>query len=83
MKKEETNIIFYNKQLPLLIEKGSDGFYTVECSLFEGCYAQGRTMDEALKNIREVVALILEDAEAQETLREYCPENIGFQVITI
>lgn len=83
MEKEETNIVFYNKQLPLLIEKGSDGFYAVECPLFEGCYAQGKTIDEALRNIREVLSLILEETEAQDTLRDYCPENIGFQAITI
>jgi len=83
MEKKETEITFYNKQLPLLVEKGSDGFYAVECPLFEGCYTQGKTIDEALQNVREVLALILEDTEAQETLREYHPENIGFQAITI
>lgn len=83
MEKAETNIIFYNKQLPVLIEKGSDGLYVVECPLFDGCYTQGKTIDEALQNIREVLALILEEEEAQETLRDYHPENIGFQAITI
>ena len=83
MQREEANIIFYNKQLPVLIEKESDGFYTVECPLFEGCYTQGETIDAALHNIRDVLALILEEEEAQETLREYHPENIGFQAITI
>ncbi|MBI2888918.1 MAG: type II toxin-antitoxin system HicB family antitoxin [Parcubacteria group bacterium] len=83
MQKEETNIVFYNKQLPILVEKEDDGLYTVECPLFEGCYTQGKTIDEALQNIREVLALILEEEDAQETLREYHPENIGFQAITI
>ena len=82
-KEKETEITFYNKQLPLLVEKGSDGFYAVECPLFEGCYTQGETIDEALQNIREVLALILEDKEPQETLREYNPENIGFHALTI
>ena len=47
----------FNKHLPLIVEKGRDGFYVVECPLLEGCYTQGKTMDEALKNIREVVEM--------------------------
>ena len=43
-------------QLPLIVEKGENGFYVVECPFFEGCYAQGKTIDEALRNIREVIA---------------------------
>lgn len=48
----------YNKQLPLFVEKDEDEFYVVECPLFEGCYSQGKTLDEALKNIRKVIALV-------------------------
>ena len=46
-------------QLPIFVEKNGDKFYTVECPLFEGCYTQGKTIDEALKNIREVITLVL------------------------
>ena len=44
-------------QVPVFIEKDEDGFYVVECPLFEGCYSQGKTLDEALRNIREVIPL--------------------------
>jgi predicted RNase H-like HicB family nuclease len=47
-------------QLPLFIEKDEDGFYVVECPDLEGCYTQGKTIDEALKNIREVIELVVE-----------------------
>jgi len=30
----------------------------VECPLFRGCYTQGKTLDEALKNIKEVIELV-------------------------
>ena len=50
-------------QLPILIEKDDDGFYVVECPVFSGCYTQGKTVDEALKNIREVIELCLEEKE--------------------
>ena len=45
-------------QVPIFVEKDEDGFYAVECPLFEGCYSQGNTVGEALRNIREVIHLI-------------------------
>jgi predicted RNase H-like HicB family nuclease len=46
--------------LPVLVEKDEDGFFVVECPLLQGCYTQGNTLDEALKNIHEVIELCLE-----------------------
>jgi len=34
--------------------------------ILEGCYTQGKTIDTAIKNIREVIEMILEEKEAQE-----------------
>ena len=50
-------------RLPILIEKDEDDFYVVECPVFSGCYTQGKTIDEALINIREVIDLCLEEKE--------------------
>ncbi|MBN2198016.1 type II toxin-antitoxin system HicB family antitoxin [Candidatus Wolfebacteria bacterium] len=61
----------YGRRLPLLVEKGEDGFYVVECPLFEGCYTQGKTLDEALNNIREVIILILEEKGTKQILKNY------------
>jgi len=46
-------------QLPVLVEKDEDGFFVVECPILRGCYTQGKTIDEALKNIHEVIELCL------------------------
>lgn len=46
-------------QLPVIVEKDEDGFYVVECPVFSGCYTQGKTIDEALKNIHEVIEICL------------------------
>lgn len=72
-----------SKQLPLFVEKDEDGFYIVECPLFEGCYSQGKTIDEALKNIREVIALILEEKKSRDVLRSYRPKELSLHTITI
>lgn len=49
--------------LPVFIEKDEDGFYVAECPIFEGCYTQSKTLDEALKNISEVIELVLVEKE--------------------
>jgi predicted RNase H-like HicB family nuclease len=71
------------KQLPVIIEKGEDGYYIVECPVLPGCFTQGKTVDEALRNIREVIDLILEEEDARTLLREYKPTEISFHTITL
>jgi predicted RNase H-like HicB family nuclease len=73
----------FGRRLPVFVEKGLDGYYVVECPLFEGCYSQGKTIDEALCNIREVVDLILQEREAQELLEAYSPEEISLHTIAV
>ncbi len=76
-------INFYNRNLPIFVEKGEDGFYVVECPLFDGCYTQGKTLDEALRNIREVASIILEERKARAILKEYRPEELSLHTIRI
>ena len=45
----------------VVIERDEDGFFVGEVPSLRGCYAQGRTLDELLENIREVIALCIED----------------------
>ncbi len=64
----------------VISEHDEDGFFVGEVPQLRGCYTQGRTLDELLKNIREVIELCLEDQpEAQNVL----PEFIGVQKVTV
>jgi predicted RNase H-like HicB family nuclease len=74
---------FRGLTLPLFVEKDEDGFYVVECPVLEGCYTQGKTIDEALKNIREVIEMILEEKGAQKILKSYRPLEISLHTITL
>ena len=69
--------------LPLIMEKDEDGFYIVECPILEGCYTHGKTIDEALRNIREVIELVLEEKKNQEILKSYHPKEISLHTITL
>lgn len=39
---------------------GEDGFIVAECPSLPGCISQGKTKDEALKNIKEAIEGVLE-----------------------
>ena len=69
-------------QLPILAEKDEDGFYVVECPVFSGCYSQGKTMEEALINIREVIELCLEEQDNKEALENFHPQELIFSTLT-
>ena len=70
-------------QVPVFVEKDEDGFYVVECPLFEGCYSQGKTVDEALRNIREVIHLIVEEKKNRDILKTYHPRELSLHTITL
>lgn len=74
---------YRNKQLPLFVEKDEEGFYVVECPILDGCYTQGKTIDEALKNIRDVIHLILEERRGKSLLDSYRPREISLHTITL
>jgi len=52
-------------RFPVLIYAGEDGQLVAECPVIPGCVSQGRSRDEAVANIREAIALCLENREAE------------------
>ena len=68
-------------QLPLVIEQDEDGYYVVECPLFSGCYTQGKTLDAALRNIRDVIALCLHEKDNHARLKDYHPKGLAFHTL--
>jgi predicted RNase H-like HicB family nuclease len=47
-------------KLSVTIDRDEDGVWVVECPSIPGCVSQGRTKQEAIKNIKEAIALCLE-----------------------
>ena len=54
------------KHFPILIEQDIEGFFIVSCPLFQGCHSYGKTINEALTNIQEVIELCLEEQDNEE-----------------
>lgn len=63
----------------VVIERDEDGFLVGEVPSLRGCYAQGRTMDELLRNIQEVIALCIEDEPEAAAKSEF----VGVQKIVL
>jgi len=48
----------------VVLEPDVDGGYVAIIPAFPGCYSQGDTVEEALANAREAIALTIEDMKA-------------------
>lgn len=44
------------------IDRDEDGAWVAECPSIPGCVSQGKTRDEALKNVKEAIGLSLKSA---------------------
>ena len=67
-------------EFTVIIEKDEDGYYVAEVPDLKGCYTQGKTLDEVLKNIREVIELCLEAEGKKEFPRK---ELVAVQKIEV
>ncbi|MBM4054647.1 MAG: type II toxin-antitoxin system HicB family antitoxin [Planctomycetes bacterium] len=50
-------------KIKVILEQGEDGYFVAYCPSLKSCWSQGRTEEEALKNIREAIELYLEPDE--------------------
>lgn len=58
----------------VVIERDEDGFFVGEVPQLRACYSQGQSLDELMLNMREAIALCLEDEDPG-----VLPEFIGVQ----
>jgi len=56
----------HQREFYVVIERDEDGYYVGEVPQLRGCYSQGETIDELMKNIREVIELCLEDDNPED-----------------
>lgn len=65
--------------LPIVIEADVDGYF-VSCPGLQGCYSQGDTYEEAMKNIQDAIRLHIEDRLADG---EEIPEHVSVTLSTV
>lgn len=66
------------REFYVVVEKDEGGFYVGEVPHLRACYSQGRTLDELMVNIKEVIQLCLEDEDIDEV-----PEFVGIHKVEI
>jgi predicted RNase H-like HicB family nuclease len=52
-------------KLKIVIEQGEDGYFVAHCPSLKSCWSQGKTREEALKNVREAIDLFLEPSPSE------------------
>ncbi len=68
----------------VIIEQDEDGWYVADVPALQGCHTQGKTFEEALENVREVIAMcIAELRERGEPISARYPEVVGIKNIEI
>jgi len=67
------------KEFTVIIEKDEDRYYVAEVPDLKGCYTQGKTLEEVLKNIKEVIELCLEAEHEELPIKEF----VGVQRIEV
>jgi predicted RNase H-like HicB family nuclease len=55
----------------VLISEGEDGWFVVECPSLPGCISEGRTVEEALENIKDAIQGCL-DVLGERKPPEHC-----------
>ena len=58
---------------PVKVESHKEGGYQAKCPILQGAWADGETIEEAIKNLRDVIRLILKYREERERKRLYIP----------
>ena len=64
----------------VVVEQDEDGVFVASCPALQGCYSQGDTYEEALKNIEDAIKLHI---EARKQLGEPIPIEKAIEEVTI
>jgi predicted RNase H-like HicB family nuclease len=69
------------KTFTVIIEKDEEaGMYVGEVPGLPGCHTHGKTVDELMKNMREVIELCL---EAEKNKTHALPKFVGMQQVEV
>lgn len=67
----------------VIVEQDEAGYYVAECPALRACYTQGATIDEAIENIKDVIALCLEDLRERGEPIPNQPEIISVRRVEV
>lgn len=68
----------------VIIEQDEDGYYVADVPALRGCHAQGKTFEEAIEQVREVILMCVQEMrEDGIEIEAHYPEVIGLKTLEI
>ncbi len=68
----------------VIIEQDEDGMYVADVPALSECHSQGATFEEALENVREVIAMCIRELlEDGQSIEPAFPEVVGIKTVEI
>ena len=71
------------RSFQVIVEQDEAGYFVAECPALKACYTQGKTYEEAIANIKDVIRLCLADFRARRRRIPSPPEIIGIQRVEV
>ena len=67
----------------VIVEQDEAGYYVAECPALRACYTQGKTYEEVIENIRDVIAMCVEELREKGQAVPEQPEIIGVRRLEV
>lgn len=68
----------------VIVEQDEDGRYIASCPSLQGCHSQGDTFEEVLENVKDVIAMCLEELKKEnKALDLRYPEVIAIKHLEV
>ena len=64
----------------IIVEQDEDGMFVAECPTLPGCISQGKTREDAVKNVKDAMKGYLESLKKRD---EPIPPSIGEEVVEV
>jgi predicted RNase H-like HicB family nuclease len=68
--------------LPVIVEIDEDGIFIVSCPSYKGCHSYGKTIDEALENLKEVVAMCVAEQQSEDMNKFIGVREMEFKILS-
>ncbi len=83
MKRSEQKVGLKHRErvYPVIVQEEALGGYWVSCPTFEGCYSQGKTVEEALQNAKEAIELCRN--EATSATSRHRPSDVSLHLVQV
>jgi predicted RNase H-like HicB family nuclease len=67
----------------VIVEQDEAGCFVAECPALKACYTQGKTYEDVIENIKDVIALCLADLKKKGQRIPRQPEIIGVKRVEV